>query len=680
MRVRVLLAAATTACLSGTPAVPSAPDAPAAVRAELPGPQPGHEARSIPLLRPPFDGDFPATNGFDHDARPPGPGAGATLAFSGRRVQGTFGHRAWDWQLPLGTPVVAPADGVVHQAGAMRPFFCDLLGRQVVDQLAVRIQHVAPDGQVFETELHHLGEVGVALGDTVRAGQVVGRSGSSGCSSGPHLHLIVWSNVGGRRAPIDPFGWEATTDDPWASAPGGAPSTWLWKDAPHLFFIARRAADASDGLERVNLTELWFRGWRDDQNPANERVEVRTDARATHGVPVDLSGWKLELPRGDAWVIPDGTVIDEAHPLRVLVGDGEDARLDDAVLRHLPGADLFPDDGGVVRLIDANGRLVSLFGYGDSASVPMPGRAPAGPSCKEPSSGCVPMPIDGAVAHLAPSADGTRWLAVVGDPAVPVLVDPSLPQPVRVLAAVSGGSPAEPGAARPHWILDSLVVYDGAAADGRRTLFFLSPGLRPSEGFEVHISDALDVLDAGQGTLLLRRGAGEVHDVWAWRAGDAAPHAVTANRLDETDVHLSPDAQELVYQRNGQVHRASVEGGHDAVLWPSVGADGRVGWLGTQVVLLSGGQLLAQSGEVLLSGLSDGLLVSEPFGRAVLVRAADGTVELVTPDKRVRPVSLRGEDLGEIAFARAATGWSVAWTARFSNGAPRGLGVLFLPL
>ncbi len=679
MRGWIVLAVAASACLSGAPSASSPPAALPDGQVVLPGPTPSHDAPHIALLDSPFKGDFPATNGFDHDAHPPGPGAGATLAFSGARVQGTFGHRAWDWQLPPGTPILAPADGVVHQAGAMRPFLCDLLGRPVTDQLAVRIQHVAPDGQVFDTELHHLSQVDVQLGDSVHAGEVIGLSGSSGCSSGPHLHMVVWSNQGGVRAPIDPFGWEAPTDDPWSTAPGGARSMWLWRTAPHLYFIARSPPDATGGLQAVNITELWFRGWRDEQNPANERFAVRTDTRETHGAAVDLSGWKIELPLGEPWIVPAGTVIDEAHPLWVIVGDGEDARTDDAVIRHVPGANRFPDDGGILRLLDVQGALVSVFGYGKAASVPSVGRIAAGPSCPPGVVGCVPMPVDGAVASLSASEDGVRWLAVVGDPAAPVLVEPARPQPVRLLAPSTGGGPNDPGASRPHFVLDALIAYDAAAADGRRTLFFLSPGLHASEGFQEHISDPLEVLDGGRGTLLFKRGEGDAAHVWAWRVGDASPHAITNSRLPESEVHLSPDATELAFVRNGQVHRASIEGGRDTTLWSSVAASARLGWLGNDVVLLAGGQLLGATTKPLLEGLRDDVLVSEAHGRAVVVQSADGTWQLVTPDGRMRALALRGDDVGEVTVARGASGWSVAWTARFGPGLPRGLGLSVVP-
>ena len=60
----------------------------------------------------------------------------------------------------------------------------------------VSIKH--PDGR--ETRYAHLAEELVRVGDAVGAGQVLGRSGSSGRSTGPHVHFEVL--VDGR--PVDP--------------------------------------------------------------------------------------------------------------------------------------------------------------------------------------------------------------------------------------------------------------------------------------------------------------------------------------------------------------------------------------------------------------------------------------------------------------------------------------------
>uniref|UniRef100_A0A7C4GCH2 M23 family metallopeptidase n=1 Tax=candidate division WOR-3 bacterium TaxID=2052148 RepID=A0A7C4GCH2_UNCW3 len=86
------------------------------------------------------------------------------------------GHEAIDLATATGTPVRAAADGVVAKAGSDRQFGNSLL-----------LRHAAG----YETFYGHLSRKLVKAGDTVLAGQTIGRAGSSGASSAPHLHFEV---------------------------------------------------------------------------------------------------------------------------------------------------------------------------------------------------------------------------------------------------------------------------------------------------------------------------------------------------------------------------------------------------------------------------------------------------------------------------------------------------------
>jgi murein DD-endopeptidase MepM/ murein hydrolase activator NlpD len=85
-------------------------------------------------------------------------------------------HRGVDISAPPGTPIVAPADGVIRFAG----YGLDL-GRLII------IDH----GYGFSTKYGHLKKYFVQTGDKVRKGQTIGAVGSSGSSTGPHLHYEV---------------------------------------------------------------------------------------------------------------------------------------------------------------------------------------------------------------------------------------------------------------------------------------------------------------------------------------------------------------------------------------------------------------------------------------------------------------------------------------------------------
>ncbi len=96
----------------------------------------------------------------------------------------TNGHNGVDYGLPEGNPVMAAADGIVERA--------DLDIQTAHDPKKgygyhVRILH--PDGS--RTIYAHFKENGflVTTGQNVRIGDVIGRSGNTGMSTGPHLHF-----------------------------------------------------------------------------------------------------------------------------------------------------------------------------------------------------------------------------------------------------------------------------------------------------------------------------------------------------------------------------------------------------------------------------------------------------------------------------------------------------------
>ncbi len=94
-------------------------------------------------------------------------------------------HQGVDIVAPYGTPIVAPADGIVTRAHREGGY-----GKMV------HISH----GYGMATRYGHLSEILVRPGQRVHRGDVIGRVGSTGRSTGPHLHYEVFK--GGRR--VDP--------------------------------------------------------------------------------------------------------------------------------------------------------------------------------------------------------------------------------------------------------------------------------------------------------------------------------------------------------------------------------------------------------------------------------------------------------------------------------------------
>ncbi len=118
--------------------------------------------------------------------RNPVPNGRLTSGFGARRhpILGYVRmHTGTDWAAPIGTPIIATGNGVVEKAGWSNGY-----GRQTV------IRH--PNG--YETSYNHQSAFakGVQPGARIRQGQVIGYVGSTGLSTGAHLHyeLIVNGN------------------------------------------------------------------------------------------------------------------------------------------------------------------------------------------------------------------------------------------------------------------------------------------------------------------------------------------------------------------------------------------------------------------------------------------------------------------------------------------------------
>lgn len=285
----------------------------------------------LPMFRTPFDGDFALGNWFDHDLPFEFTDTnGFLLTFAGEQTNGIDGHSGYDFGMPEGTPLLAVADGNVIFAGQGQPFACPTLNNQLVSALAVTVRHGAPNGESIDSSYLHLSRVDVQGGQQVVAGQQLGLSGNTGCSTAPHLHFAVYRVThtnSGRRAVIDPFGWDAPQPDPWAQHPQGAQSLYLWLpgQAPALHggrSLAPNCGTPTCGNAAVAITRWSVMGVRDDLNPNNEFVELTLDPRFASGGARDLTGYTLRNRQGDTYAFPAGVVIHDGQPLRVFTGPG----------------------------------------------------------------------------------------------------------------------------------------------------------------------------------------------------------------------------------------------------------------------------------------------------------------------------------------------------------------------
>ena len=121
-------------------------------------------------------------------------GSAITTSTFGYRLHPLLGswlmHAGRDLAAPEGTPVVAALSGLVMASGPAGGY-----------GLAVELEHRRPRRR---TLYGHLSELYVRPGDWVRQGEVIGRVGSTGLSTGPHLHFEVRQPADGGWVAVEP--------------------------------------------------------------------------------------------------------------------------------------------------------------------------------------------------------------------------------------------------------------------------------------------------------------------------------------------------------------------------------------------------------------------------------------------------------------------------------------------
>ena len=149
------------------------------------------------------------------------PGNGYVVNYLGQgnvQYDGHDGHDYYFPDAPVGTPILAAADGIAYA--------------RTHRGLGVVIVH--PNG--YETVYWHLsafapifaGLIDRSQGVAVRAGELIGMSGRSGFVQGtPHLHFEV--RYHGRQ--VDPYGWYGSGPTPCANYAGCLATPWLWHAA-----------------------------------------------------------------------------------------------------------------------------------------------------------------------------------------------------------------------------------------------------------------------------------------------------------------------------------------------------------------------------------------------------------------------------------------------------------------
>ena len=140
---------------------------------------------------------------------------GIMIRFDGATGYPYDGHRGTDFAVPSNTPVVAADDGTVIYSE-----WSDSGGWGVV------IDHAYD-----RTAYFHNNQLFVYPGQHVSRGQLIALSGSTGNSTGPHVHFEVRDLMTPWHS-IDPYGWTGHGQDPWQWDVG-----YLWTSNPPVPFL-----------------------------------------------------------------------------------------------------------------------------------------------------------------------------------------------------------------------------------------------------------------------------------------------------------------------------------------------------------------------------------------------------------------------------------------------------------
>jgi hypothetical protein len=145
-------------------------------------------------------------------------------------------HAGKDLAAPEGTPVVAALSGRVVSSGLAGGY-----------GLAVEVEH---DGPRRRTLYGHLSELYVREGQQVRQGEVIGRVGSTGLSTGPHLHFELRVPQDGGWVAVDPGDLDPGSGLPAGSAIAGLGGLRAPGDGPMPDAVAMLMGQLIQTLER----------------------------------------------------------------------------------------------------------------------------------------------------------------------------------------------------------------------------------------------------------------------------------------------------------------------------------------------------------------------------------------------------------------------------------------------
>ncbi|WP_054953095.1 peptidoglycan DD-metalloendopeptidase family protein [Flaviflexus massiliensis] len=201
---------------------------------------------------------------------------GSARPVSGGRLTSLFGprwggmHAGVDFAVPTGTPIRAWRPGVVTGAG-----WNTLAGRTGI---GVLLAHAGGFGSYYG----HLSRAMVNRGQTVQAGQLIGLSGNTGRSTGPHLHFEI--SRGGPQRPVNPL--------PYLHDDGG----WLMPGLSLLLNNTRKPEPVLTHDQWADIRAGRDRGWQEEMLLVDADGSILANTRV-----VARKEFEAGISREEAW-------------------------------------------------------------------------------------------------------------------------------------------------------------------------------------------------------------------------------------------------------------------------------------------------------------------------------------------------------------------------------------------
>ncbi len=210
------------------------------------------------------------------------------------------GHNGYDLNLWY-EPVLSAAAGTVTRAGWYNP-----LDHNSSLGLWVAIDH----GNGFVTAYGHLSAITVAVGDQINTQWQIGTSGTTGSSTGPHLHMATYYLPNWQAT--DPFGWTGNYPDP-----NVVPDNYLWVDDPAnntpVPTLSSNGSATYPGAVVVDDSSAGWSGtgtWATDTGNTDIQGGLHW-ATTTTGSATATATWQPTIPADGYYEV--GTYVDDTH-------------------------------------------------------------------------------------------------------------------------------------------------------------------------------------------------------------------------------------------------------------------------------------------------------------------------------------------------------------------------------